>query len=153
MWPSGKLAAKLQRGRRITPRYLFFSLCDLAWEKWLDFASLLPPCCLGLEADFCMVPQGMWQGRHLGAGSQTPSPNTRVCANCTSSLMLWKRKPTEINIDISRVMKQLQSWFRNVSPYFMACLHLQRRYRGGETSLLSHLQGSLLFYLILPKRS
>lgn len=49
--------------------------------------------------------------------------------------MLRKRKPTKINIDISRVMKQLQSWFTQVSPHFVACLHLQRREQAGDAGV------------------
>lgn len=141
MWPSGELAAKHQRGRRIIPRYSLFSLSDLAWVRevaWLCFPSRLPAV-LGSNQIFAWCHRGSVRGGALGAGLQIPLPNTRVCNNCTSSLMFWKRKPTEINIDISRVMKQLQSWFINVSPHFVACLHLQRgrtsrRCRGGETS-------------------
>lgn len=43
-----EIGGENSRGRHIISRYLVFSFCDLACERWLDFAvSPLPaPCCL-----------------------------------------------------------------------------------------------------------
>lgn len=139
MWPSGKLAAKtLERQAHNTQVLVFqplrFGPGEVAW-----LLPFLSPCCPGFELESCMMPWRKWQGRHLWADSQIPFPNTRLCTNSTSSPMLWKRKPTKINIDISRVMKQLQSWCTVVSPHFVACLHLQRGERAGDTGVGRHL--------------
>lgn len=102
---------------------LWYGLREVAW--FCVPSSL--PAVLGLNQIFVRCHRGSGRGHASGAGSQIPSPNTSVC-----TLMIWKRKPTEINIDISRVMKQLRSWFINDSPHFETCLHRQRGEQAGE---------------------
>lgn len=136
MWPSGKLAAKTPERQAHNAQVLVFQLLWFGlWEvAWLYFPSSLPAF-LGLNQIFAWCHRGRSRGGASRAGSQIPLPNTRVCTSLTSSLILWKRKPTKINIDISRVMKQLQSWFTTVSLHFMACLHLQRGEQAGDAGV------------------
>lgn len=43
-------------------------------------------------------------------------------------------------------MKQLQSWFTNVSPHFMACLHLRRGEQAGDAGV-----GKRLLWIIFKE--